>query len=212
MNIHAVQMDPKVWADPEIYDPSRWEEDAPKHKYGMIAFGLGSRSCPGKAAYIRMAKAMLSCILKKFDVSTPTTLEDMDAFLPNRFVGWNTSGIHFTFQRRTTTHASEDQPQDGESDFEFDCTFECEYDRDRKPTLGMIVLQSDETLEMDARRLFREDVVNIHTTRVPSDTQVSTDNLLAMSDHIGESSTMFPVRANFKVIARTKRAQRTCLH
>jgi maleate isomerase len=201
VSIHAVQMDPAIWPDPEIFDPSRFEEDAPKHKYGMVAFGVGLRSCPGKAAYIKMAKAMLACILKKYDVSTQSSQDDMDAFLPNRFVGWNTSGIHFEFQRRSATHAVHDQPQDGESDFEFDCSFDCAYDRDRLPTLGLVVLQSDETLENDVRRLFGTEAAHIHVTRVPSDTQVSTDKVLAMAENIEEATSLFPVRANFKVVA-----------
>jgi len=200
VSIHAVQMDPKIWSDPEIYDPSRFEEDADKHKFGLIAFGAGSRSCPGKAAYIRMTKAMIATIISKYDVATQSSQDDMDAFLPNRWVGWNTSGIHFTFQERTTTHTSEDQPQDGEEEFEFDHHFEAEYDRDRKPTIGMVLLQSDETLEQDIRRLFNCDNF-IHFTRVPSETQVVTDNLMAMADHMELASNLFPVRANFKVLA-----------
>lgn len=201
VNIHAIQMDPKVWPDPEIFDPSRFEKDAPRHKYGMIAFGLGSRSCPGKAAYIRMAKAMLASILRKYDVATQSSQDDMDAYLPNRFVGWNTSGIFFNFERRTVTHANFDQPQDGESDFEFDCNFDCNYDKDRKPTLGFVILQSDETLETDVRRLFHSEEVYVHFSRVPSDTQTSSNSLVAMADHMQEAAALLPVRSNFKGVA-----------
>lgn len=57
VNIHAVQMDSKLWPEPEKFDPSRFELDEDgdskidHHPYGLIAFGSGTRVCPGKKAY-----------------------------------------------------------------------------------------------------------------------------------------------------------------
>ena len=70
VNVHAVQMDPKIWANPEIFDPLRWElDDEGEYKHdihpnGLIAFGLGTRVCPGKRAYYKMSKAIIGTILK----------------------------------------------------------------------------------------------------------------------------------------------------
>jgi cytochrome P450 len=108
VNVHAVHMDPKVWPEPEKFDPLRFELDEdgdPKvdqHPSGLVAFGLGTRGCPGRRAYIKMAKAIIAPILKKYVPSASykgneTKGVDMDTFLPNRFVAWDTNGINFKF-------------------------------------------------------------------------------------------------------------------
>lgn len=49
VNIHAVHMDPKIWPEPEKFDPLRFELDEDgdakieHHPNGMIAFGAGLR-------------------------------------------------------------------------------------------------------------------------------------------------------------------------
>lgn len=105
VNIHAVQMDPKVWPNPTQFDPSRWENEDEHHPYGLIAFGAGTRVCPGKRIYKKLAKTMIGAILKRYSASAKYTGNendgvDLDTFLPNRFVAWDTEGIHVTFTKR----------------------------------------------------------------------------------------------------------------
>lgn len=104
-------MDPKIWANPELFDPLRWElDDEGEYKHdihpnGLIAFGLGTRVCPGKRAYYKMSKAIIGTILKEFTPSSKykgneTKGLDLDTFLPNRFVAWDTNGMEFNFTRK----------------------------------------------------------------------------------------------------------------
>ena len=57
-----------------------------------------------------------------------------------------------------------------------------------KARLGVMVLQSDETLEYDLRRLLPEQGVALYTTRVPSGAEVSTDSLAKMSNSLTHSA------------------------
>jgi len=51
VNIHSVHMDPKVWPNPTKFDPTRHAKGNDNHEYGYIAFGAGTRGCPGKRQY-----------------------------------------------------------------------------------------------------------------------------------------------------------------
>ena len=104
-------MDAKVWPNPQKYDPLRFELDEDGdfvndvHPNGLVAFGLGTRVCPGKRAYMKMSKTIIGTILKKYTPSTQykgneTNGVDLDSFLPNRFVAWDTNGMKFKFAQR----------------------------------------------------------------------------------------------------------------
>lgn len=109
VSIHAVHMNPKVWPQPEKFDPLRFDTKAcaaghPTACTGdvrknMIAFGLGTRACPGKAQYIRMCKAIIGGIIRRCTVEVPDKV-DLDSFLPNRFVAWDVKGINLTLKSR----------------------------------------------------------------------------------------------------------------
>jgi len=91
-------MDPNVWPKPQEFDPNRHEKGNDNHEYGYIAFGMGSRGCPGRKAYYTLAKAMLGSILKRYSATAKYRGNenggtDLDTFLPNRFVAWDTEGI-----------------------------------------------------------------------------------------------------------------------
>lgn len=67
------------------------------------------------------------------------------------------------------------------------------------PRLGLIALQSDETIEGDMRRLLPKDV-ELLVSRVPSSVEVSRDTLAAMEAHLAASAALFPVGAGFDAI------------
>lgn len=58
--------------------------------------------------------------------------------------------------------------------------------------LGMVVLQSDETLEYDLRRLLPEDGVALYTTRIPSAAEVTTDSLAQMESSLTHTAALLP--------------------
>lgn len=62
-----------------------------------------------------------------------------------------------------------------------------------KPVIGMIVLQSDETLETDLRRSFTVDECDILVARIASDTEVTMQTLSAMEGRLAQTASLFPV-------------------
>ena len=62
------------------------------------------------------------------------------------------------------------------------------------PCVGLIALQSDETIEVDMRRLL-PDTAELLVSRVPSAPDVTPETLAAMEGHLGASAALFPAAA-----------------
>ncbi|MCB1491752.1 MAG: aspartate/glutamate racemase family protein [Rhodobiaceae bacterium] len=72
--------------------------------------------------------------------------------------------------------------------------------RDRVATLGLVVLQVDETIESEFRTLIPDDRTVLHHTRVPSAEHVTPDLLRMMEGHIAHAVQLLPPRTLFDVI------------
>ncbi|OAN77430.1 Asp/Glu racemase [Jannaschia sp. EhC01] len=70
---------------------------------------------------------------------------------------------------------------------------------ERPPQLGMVVLQSDETLEADLRRLL-PDRAELLVTRIPSSDTVSCDSLGEMARDLTEAASLLPRGAKLAVV------------
>jgi len=70
-----------------------------------------------------------------------------------------------------------------------------------KATLGLVVLQADETLEQDFRRLFVDREVAIYVSRIPSGEALSADTIAAMEAELPRSAGLFPRGARFDAVA-----------
>ncbi len=68
-----------------------------------------------------------------------------------------------------------------------------------EPRMGLIVLQADETIENDFRRLV-PDAATLHVSRVPSGHEVTPETLSEMRKHIGQSARLLPGPARFDVV------------
>lgn len=68
-----------------------------------------------------------------------------------------------------------------------------------EPRMGLIVLQADETIENDFRRIVPE-AATLHVSRVPSDHEVTAETLAEMRNHIGHSAKLLPGPAKFDVV------------
>lgn len=68
----------------------------------------------------------------------------------------------------------------------------------RPPQLGMIVLQSDETIELDLRRLLPAEA-ELLVSRIPSAATVSSDSLEAMARDLTEAARLLPRGAKLSV-------------
>ena len=67
------------------------------------------------------------------------------------------------------------------------------------PNLGLIVLQSDETIERDMRRLLPAQTP-LYISRVPSDAHVTADSLRTMANHLTDAAGLFPRGLGFATI------------
>lgn len=67
------------------------------------------------------------------------------------------------------------------------------------PTIGIIVLGPDETIEADFRHLMPPDVA-WYVSRLPSAPDVTPENLAAMAGHIGPAAALFPEGRRFDAI------------
>ncbi len=65
--------------------------------------------------------------------------------------------------------------------------------------LGLLVLQSDETIEQDFRRIFGPDTL-IYVSRVPCATEVSRDTLQQMAETLPPAAALFPQGARLSAI------------
>ena len=66
--------------------------------------------------------------------------------------------------------------------------------------LGLIVLQSDETLEYELRKILPEDGVALYTARIPSAQQVSSDSLATMAASLKNTAALLPPELQYKVV------------
>ena len=80
----------------------------------------------------------------------------------------------------------------------FPCTIMPE--AERLPTVGLIVLQADETIEQDFRRLFPAEACDFFVSRVRSDPEVTTETLAAMANDMTAAASLFPRSAKFDVV------------
>ena len=70
--------------------------------------------------------------------------------------------------------------------------FAFELQDDHLPRLGLIVLQVDETIEQDFRRLFAPDTVKLHISRVPSGAELTPDSIATMEAALPAAASLLP--------------------
>ncbi|XP_024973194.1 isoflavone 2'-hydroxylase-like [Cynara cardunculus var. scolymus] len=69
VNQWAINQDPKLWTDPERFNPERFEgvEDTRDNGFKLIPFGSGRRSCPGEGLALRMVGLTLGLLIQCFE-------------------------------------------------------------------------------------------------------------------------------------------------
>lgn len=71
---------------------------------------------------------------------------------------------------------------------------------DKNPSIGVIVLQSDETIEREFRTLFPPQNYDLYVSRVPSAETVTTENLAKMAGEITRAAELLPRSIYFDVV------------
>ncbi|KAK1436615.1 hypothetical protein QVD17_02397 [Tagetes erecta] len=71
INQWSIHHDPKVWTDPEKFNPERFEgvegSQGTRHGFKLLPFGGGRRSCPGEGLAVRMLGITLGAIIQCFN-------------------------------------------------------------------------------------------------------------------------------------------------
>ena len=68
---------------------------------------------------------------------------------------------------------------------------------DRSIRLGMIVLQSDVTIEDDFRSYFKDTRVSLLVNRIPFENEVTAETLGDMAQHLKQAAALFPLAHSF---------------
>ena len=68
-------------------------------------------------------------------------------------------------------------------------------------TLGLVVLQADETLEQDFRRMFTDKEIALYVSRIPSGDDLSTSSIAAMEAELPRGASLLPRAARFDAVA-----------
>jgi len=78
--------------------------------------------------------------------------------------------------------------------------FTLDEDDPARPAIGLVVLQSDETMENELRHWLPPQYRLFHT-RIPNDQIISSNSLQAMRDRLPDSVSLLPAQTRFRVIA-----------
>ena len=71
---------------------------------------------------------------------------------------------------------------------------------DDKTQLGLIVLQSDVTIEDEFRYYFEDQPVSLLANRIPFEDEVTPETLKQMALHVGATTSLFPITSKFKAV------------
>ena len=77
--IFAVHQDERYYPEPEKFDPDRFTQENSKDRpaYAYIPFSAGRRNCIGQRFAMMELKVILANILRKFDIRSPKTTEEL---------------------------------------------------------------------------------------------------------------------------------------
>ncbi|XVE55975.1 hypothetical protein DITRI_Ditri03aG0200500 [Diplodiscus trichospermus] len=77
VNLSKLQRDPKVWSNPDEFQPERFltnykHFDVRGQNYELVPFGSGRRICPGISFALQVLQLSLATLLQSFEITTPS--------------------------------------------------------------------------------------------------------------------------------------------
>ncbi|KAJ2991947.1 hypothetical protein NUW58_g2334 [Xylaria curta] len=64
-----VHRDPRLWEDPDKFDPERWRSGQPKLRGSYFPFSYGPRSCTGQGLAMLEMTLTLATLLRRYDIT-----------------------------------------------------------------------------------------------------------------------------------------------
>ncbi|CAK6441175.1 unnamed protein product [Pipistrellus nathusii] len=96
LNIYALHHNPKVWPDPEVFDPSRFAPGSDSHSHAFLPFSGGSRNCIGKHFAMNELKVAVALTLLRFELEA----DPLQASIPlQKIVLDSKNGIHLLLRK-----------------------------------------------------------------------------------------------------------------
>nr|XP_017528302.2 cytochrome P450 4A6-like isoform X1 [Manis javanica] len=96
LSFYALHRNPKVWPNPEVFDPFRFAPGSVRHSHAFLPFSGGSRNCIGKQFAMNEMKVAVALTLLRFELAPdPSRVPDPRP----RIVLRSRNGIHLHLRK-----------------------------------------------------------------------------------------------------------------
>ncbi|XP_021567605.1 cytochrome P450 4A11-like isoform X2 [Carlito syrichta] len=96
LSIYGLHHNPKVWPNPEVFDPSHFAPGSDRHSHAFLPFSGGSRNCIGKQFAMNELKVAVALTLLRFELLPDPTRVPTPIL---RIVLMSNSGIHLHLRK-----------------------------------------------------------------------------------------------------------------
>ncbi|KAL6054597.1 hypothetical protein STEG23_001414, partial [Scotinomys teguina] len=96
LSFYGLHHNPSVWPNPEVFDPSRFAPNSPRHSHSFLPFSGGARNCIGKQFAMNELKVAVALTLLRFELLPDPTRIPVP--IP-RLVLKSKNGIHLCLKK-----------------------------------------------------------------------------------------------------------------